>query len=111
MVAVADAFVDQHRGKAAGGSEIFKVFRDLGIAVIHFEAGGDFLANAFHHFFVAHEAVGTQAEHDLHVLVGNAQLVQLVHQHRHKVEAVGHPGGVVADESYGLARLDDLVNG
>ena len=111
MVAVADPFVDQHRGETAGGAEIFKVFRNLGVAVEHFDSAGHFRAHAFHHFLMGHEAVGAQAEHDLHVFVGNAQLVQLVYQHRHKVEAVGHPGGVVADEGHGLARFDEFING
>ena len=111
MVAVADPFVDQHRGKAAGGTEIFKVFRDLGVAVEHFDAGSYFFTNAFYHFLVGHKAVGTQAEHDLHVLVGNPQFVHFVYQHRHKVKAVGYPGGIVANESHGLARFDDFIDG
>ena len=111
MVTVTDPFVNKNRSKAAGCTKVFKVFRYLGITVEHFQTPGYFCAHAFHHFLVSHETVGAQAEHDLHVLVGDAQLVHFIHQHRHKVEAVGYAGRVVTDEGQGLARFYNLVNG
>ena len=105
---MADAFVDQHGRETAGGAEIIEVARNVRVAVEHRKARSDVLTNGVAHLFRRHQAVRAESEDDLHIFIGHAETVQLVHEHGHEIEAVGHARRVVADKSHRIARPDPL---
>ena len=73
-------------------AEILEVILHMAVAVIHFQAFGNILADLLHHFLVAHAAMCTQSKDNMHILILNAQFIHFVNQNGHKGMRVGNTG-------------------
>ena len=108
MVDVAEVLIDPNRCSARSRTEVLEVFLLIAEAVVHLQTRSNILAHSFDHFFFGHRAVRAEREDNVHIFVFDAELIHLVDENRHKVEAVCDACRVIADEGNLLARFDGV---